>query len=126
MTAQQQAEIEELIMEVLIARWRLGENLWPFNHTKPIVLALQALELKGWVHWKGGVVENTLNVFPTPEGIAHNAGSDYNPPARRLTIQQAKADAWDEAASAANDYIRLDDGIEETELIAANPYREGA
>ena len=37
-----------------------------------------------------------------------------------------KAGAWDEAARMANDFIRIDDGIEETELIAANPYRKSS
>jgi hypothetical protein len=78
-TALQQAEIEEFIMELLIARWRLGENIWPFNNTKPIREAMATLEAKGWLHWKGGVVQNTYNVFPTVEGIVHFTGRDYTP-----------------------------------------------
>ena len=124
MTALQQTEIEELIMEVLIARWRLGENIWPFNDTKPILQALMTLEGKGWLGYKNGVVQHTLNAWPTVDGIVQFTGTEYFEPVRRQTLQEAKAEVWDECAREANEYVRLDDGIEESELIGANPYRE--
>jgi len=79
MSELQQAEIEELIMEVLIARWRLGENLWPFNQNKAIKQALDALEAKGWIWYKGGIVEGTYNVFLETSGVAANASPTYTP-----------------------------------------------
>lgn len=49
---------EELVMEVLSARRRLGENLWTFPSA--LKSTLRRLEDKGYIGWKGGIVENTL------------------------------------------------------------------
>jgi hypothetical protein len=57
---------EELILDVLQARIRLGENIWNFDsRLKPSIEKLQA---KGLVNFKGGNVENTLLAWPTDEG----------------------------------------------------------
>lgn len=51
---------EDLIMEVLAARDRLGEPFWPFS-TKHRA-AIRSLSEKGFVNYQSGNVENTLRV----------------------------------------------------------------
>ncbi len=57
---------EDLLLEVLAARYRLGEKLWTFNsnHSK----ALNSLSSKGYVDLMGGVVERTIRASLTKEG----------------------------------------------------------
>jgi len=51
---------------------------------------------------------------------------DWLVPQRRAEfdawLKRVKADVWDEAARKANDFILLDDGIDVTEMVLANPY----
>lgn len=57
---------EELILDLLQARIRLGENIWNFDsRLKPSIEKLQA---KGLVNYKSGNVENTILAWPTDEG----------------------------------------------------------
>lgn len=57
---------EELILDVLQARIRLGESIWNFDsRLKP---SIEKLEAKGLVNFKSGNVENTLLAWPTDEG----------------------------------------------------------
>lgn len=51
---------EELIIDVLVARFRLGDTLWTFDsRNKP---AMRRLEKRGLIHVDSGVVENTVKV----------------------------------------------------------------
>lgn len=55
-----------LMMEVLAARLRLGENHWTFpNKLKRTAKALEGL---GLVTWKGGIVQGTIMVSVTDLG----------------------------------------------------------
>lgn len=57
-----------LAMEVLAARWRLGEPTWTFpGHCRP---TLRALADKNWVGHKSGVAQGTELAWLTDEGIA--------------------------------------------------------
>lgn len=57
---------EWLVMEVLVARLRLGETNWPFlNCHKQTILKL---EKRGWVGWKSHIVEGALMVWLTGDG----------------------------------------------------------
>lgn len=56
---------EELVLEVLTARVRLGEQLWTYSTR--FTPAVRSLEEAGWVGWKSGIVENTILVWPTPQ-----------------------------------------------------------
>lgn len=57
-----------LVMEVLAARYRLGESLWTFPSTcRPAIHRLAGI---GYVRYKSGVTENTERVWLTPGGIA--------------------------------------------------------
>lgn len=57
---------EYLVMEVLAARFRLGEQQWPFpSRIKP---ALRSLETKGLIRFKDGIIEGSQSARLTPEG----------------------------------------------------------
>jgi hypothetical protein len=69
---------EDLIMEVLAARHRLGENIWPFDSAlRPRLRALAGLGLIGY---KGGIVEGTCNAWMTDEGRRRFLDPTYTPP----------------------------------------------
>lgn len=56
---------EYLMMEVLAARLRLGENHWTFpTRCRPTA---RSLEEKGYIGWKSGVVEGTIQAWMTIE-----------------------------------------------------------
>ena len=55
-----------LVMEVLGARWRLGEQTWTFPSA--CRKALDALQARGWVWHKDGIVERTRLAGLTDEG----------------------------------------------------------
>lgn len=57
---------EILVMEVLAARWRLGEASWPF--VKAHKRTLNRLEAAGLVSVQGGVVPHTYQVSLTEQG----------------------------------------------------------
>ena len=69
---------QELVMEVLAARYRLGEQIWPFSRTAR--LALAALEDLGLVGYKSGIVERTYNAWLTDEGKTAVLSPTYVPP----------------------------------------------
>lgn len=57
-----------LAMEVLAARYRLGEKTWTFPaHCRP---ALRLLADKNWVVHKGGILEGTELAWLTEDGIS--------------------------------------------------------
>ena len=60
---------EALVMEVLAARWRLGESLWTFDtrHGR----WLDSLADKGLVQPMHGIVEKTLRASLTDAGKAY-------------------------------------------------------
>ena len=69
---------QELIMEVLAARYRLGERIWPFPATA--IRALNTLEGLGLIGHKSGVVERTRNAWLTDYGKASVLSDSYLPP----------------------------------------------
>lgn len=57
---------EWLVMEVLAARFRLGENSWPFpNRLRPTLRRLAGRHL---ISWKSGVVQGTAQAWLTRDG----------------------------------------------------------
>lgn len=72
---------EDLVMEVLAARHRLGENLWTFDsrHAK----ALNKLQERGLVRTMHGIVPKSLRASLTTEGISAYIDEDYIPPIAR-------------------------------------------
>jgi len=72
---------QELAMEVLVARKRLGEGVWTFKsyHER----TLRELETKGLVYVMHGIVQGTLRAGLTDEGARLFMSSDYVPPILR-------------------------------------------
>lgn len=69
---------EELILEVLAARYRLGENNWSFH--KRFKSKIDFLAQRGYVNYKASSVENFLLVSFTDKGKEECLHYDYNPP----------------------------------------------
>lgn len=72
---------EDLVMEVLAARFRLGENLWTFSSQHRNTL--RSLASKGLVISMGGVNEGTVRAALTNAGKQEYLNADYVPPAER-------------------------------------------
>lgn len=69
---------QELAMEVLCARYRLGEDLWTFKseHAK----TLKSLEAEGLVWTMHGVVRGSIRAGLTDKGKRLILSSSYVPP----------------------------------------------
>ncbi len=69
---------QDLILEVLAARYRLGEMLWTFDsrHRK----AIGDLSERGLVNEMHGVVEKTIRASLTSVGVSHIISDGYVPP----------------------------------------------
>lgn len=72
---------QELIVEVLIARYRLGEMLWPFPTRAG--KSLQALTDKGIIGYQSASTEGSYNVWFTDEGKKRYLSFNYVPPILR-------------------------------------------
>lgn len=71
---------QDLVLEVLIARQRLGHHIWTFEANSPVGRALKELEAKGLVGWKGGVAQGTYLAWLTEKGKALYLPDGYVPP----------------------------------------------
>lgn len=78
MTEHQLTPTEELVMEVLSARYRLGETQWSMStkHGK----SLAALADKGMLTFRSGVTERTYLVQMTEEGRTEYVTKGYTAP----------------------------------------------
>lgn len=86
---------EWLMLEVLAARYRLGEKAWTFP-ARCSALAT-GLEARGLVGWKNGIVEGSILVHLTPAGLtAWDLDGDWEPGAIR--------DLREDLAGARSDY----------------------
>jgi hypothetical protein len=67
-----------LVMEVLAARYRLGETHWTFDsrHTR----AMRELEAANLIWWKGGSEPKTVRAFLTEAGRAKYLSATYVSP----------------------------------------------
>lgn len=81
---------QDLILNVLAARFRLGENLWTFDST----LRKQADQLaaRGLVFTTHGIIEHTIRVGLTEVGKAATLSPDYSPPepTKHITQEQLR------------------------------------
>jgi hypothetical protein len=58
--------MEYLILDVMVARYRLGDNSWTFPTTfRPV---LERLERRGYLNYKSGIVEHTQYAWLTEDG----------------------------------------------------------
>jgi hypothetical protein len=69
---------EYLIMEVLLARWRLGEGMWTFPSA--LRASVRRLESRGLVSWKSGIVEKTVLVWLCEAGLSAWWSTSYEAP----------------------------------------------
>lgn len=69
---------EELVLEVLAARHRLGEQLWTFK--TGCGTALRSLQDKGLVEVFHSIVEGTVRARLTDDGRKLVLSGDYTPP----------------------------------------------
>lgn len=72
---------QDLVMEVLAARYRLGETMWPFD--SKLRPQLRKLESHGLVTRMHGIVENTERASLTQAGIDMYVDEGYIPPVFR-------------------------------------------
>lgn len=72
---------ENLIVELLVARYRLGERLWTFN--AEVTRQVYLLSEKGYVTPMSGVTEGTVRAMLTEEAVALYLSYDYVPPIAR-------------------------------------------
>jgi hypothetical protein len=71
---------QDLLLEVLIARHRLGEQLWTFS--SGMKNQLEQLETLGWVRVIHGVVENSVRACLTERGKARWLSFNYKNPVK--------------------------------------------
>jgi hypothetical protein len=64
---------ESLIIDVLVARYRLGDTLWTFESRN--MPALRKLEEKGLVHTTSGVTENTVRAWLSDKALRNHGAS---------------------------------------------------
>lgn len=77
---------EDLMLEVLAARKRLGEHIWPFEYRHSGTA--QRLAERGAVGWKRGVLEGSILVW-----FAHGVWEQYAAQSRYVPpILQAVSD----------------------------------
>jgi hypothetical protein len=86
---------EYLLLEVLVARYRLSEPSWPFpTSCLPVLRRLQA---KGLVDWQSDVVARSVRVSLTDAGFDLVADANYEPPTGTVTIPAADLYALEQA-----------------------------
>lgn len=110
MAEEEKTPTEELFMEVLAARTRLGEHYWTFSNRPAIVKASKSLEGKGLVFLMNGAVERSFRAGLTEKGKDDVIDDEYTPPIQHgysrcamtaeeiaavaKTIELLERDAW--------------------------------
>jgi hypothetical protein len=69
---------ETLVLELLIARYRLGEKLWTFDSN--VGKQVESLAVKGYVVPLNGIVPKTVRAMLTDDAVAKYLTYDYVPP----------------------------------------------
>lgn len=77
---------QELLLDVLGARFRLGENLWTFG--SHLSRAAEQLADRGLVFTTHGITEKTIRAGLTEAGKAAVLSADYSPPAAIKHVSQ--------------------------------------
>lgn len=89
---------EDLIIEVLTARTRLGNQVWTFESRNN--KALNQLEVRGLVGYKSASVEGYSLVWFTADGIKLMFGNKYHTPIPYESLKQHQKDLKKRARSA--------------------------
>jgi hypothetical protein len=69
---------ETLILELLIARYRLGEVVWTLDST--VSKQVRSMARKGYVHELNGIVPKTVRARLTDDAVGKYLSFDYVPP----------------------------------------------
>lgn len=72
---------EELVLEVLSARVRLGEPFWPFS--RRLTAVLKRLQADGWLSYESDITEGAWRVHPGPRLRREYLDARYTPPILR-------------------------------------------
>lgn len=72
--------MQDLMMEVLVARTRLGHQIWTFTRNRAATKAAMRLQALGLLTLMNGIVENTFRVSITSKGLSEYGVVDYVPP----------------------------------------------
>ena len=80
---------EDLVLDVLVARYRLGEHLWTFD-SHVASAPIRKLAEKGWVNEMHGITENTVRAYLTDKAVARFLTFKYIPPIARDDKKLAK------------------------------------
>lgn len=115
----------ELMLEVLVARYRLGEPWWHFTSSSANNWAVNRLEEFGLVYRQPGQVANTFRAELTTQGIKEHASAPYTPP-----ILQAKTKLEDSIQTATEpvkpaQLTTRDDGLKGTTAIWKKGFNAG-
>lgn len=124
---------QHLIMEVLAARYRLGEMLWTFPSR--LRSQIEALGRAGLIGSKSGVVEHTMQAWLTDAGKRAALSDTYKPPQPQTHIltwdyrQQPDLDALSRAVAAMSDgtvHVRqVDTGSDEYAIVISTAELDG-
>lgn len=72
----------QLVLELLAARARCGEEVWTISKRAARSAVLEAIETTtGLIGWKAGIVEGTNIAWLTDEGRRVMLSANYRPPA---------------------------------------------
>ena len=82
---------EELVLEVLAARWRLGERMWTFSTKQK--RAVEGLAEKGLVNMMHGIVEKSVRASLTEAGKLESLDEGYVPPIYR-DLKKSRRKSW--------------------------------
>src|SRR4051812_6899631 len=72
--------MQQLILEVLGSRLRLGHEVWTLTRSDALTKALRALARLGYLGWKSGVVQGTVLAWLTEAGQWLTLDPQYVPP----------------------------------------------
>lgn len=88
---------EDLILEILVARHRLGEPFWPIKANSTTTRAIQRLSDSGLVEYRSGPSAGYTQTSLTDEGRKMYASSTYkapNPPKMIPMATETNIQKW--------------------------------
>lgn len=106
--------LQLMVLEVLAARYRLGEVLWTFTAHTSTVRAIRALEAAGLVTSMGGIVPRTIRASLTPSGVASATSPTYRVPDQPQRVQPSREDVA----------RGIEDHLKRATIPAALPWQE--
>lgn len=72
--------MQQLVMEVLASRYRLGHEIWTFTNSNALAKAFKALRERGYIETMSGVIQHTVRAMLTAKGRDLVLDPYYVPP----------------------------------------------